>query len=164
MHKTQYQQNWVPTKPSTQNLVHKTQYRQNSVHKTHYRQNSVPTKLRLTTVQIFFSSVLIFDVGFRLFRFGSSNCILFVFHVQNIYSLTFTFKFVYFFNDKHETITKWCPENRNVPRRVTNFPVRMSVLTTFIVKKIEAWTEPKSGKDEPKPNHEFWTAGNRYFG
>ena len=24
-------------------------------------------------------------------------------------------------------------------------------------------TELKSGKDEPKPNHEFWTAGNQYF-
>ena len=35
----------------------------------------------------------------------------------------------------------------------------MSVLTTFIVKN-----EPKSGKDEPKPNREFWTAGNLYFG
>ena len=33
----------------------------------------------------------------------------------------------------------------------------MSVLTTFIVKKIQTWTEPKSGKDEPKPNREFWT-------
>ena len=31
----------------------------------------------------------------------------------------------------------------------------------FIVKKIQTWTEPKSGKDEPKPNREFWTAGNR---
>ena len=38
----------------------------------------------------------------------------------------------------------------------------MSVLTTFIVKKKKP--EPKSGKDEPKPNREFWTAGNRYFG
>ena len=28
----------------------------------------------------------------------------------------------------------------------------MSVLTTFIVKKIQTWTEPESGKDEPKPN------------
>ena len=37
----------------------------------------------------------------------------------------------------------------------------MSVLTTFIIKKIQTWTEPKSGKDEPKPNREFWTAGNR---
>ena len=37
----------------------------------------------------------------------------------------------------------------------------MSVLTTFIVKKIQTWTEPKTGKDEPKPNREFWTAGNR---
>ena len=27
----------------------------------------------------------------------------------------------------------------------------MSVSTTFIVKKIQIWTEPKSGKDEPKP-------------
>ena len=25
----------------------------------------------------------------------------------------------------------------------------MSVLTTFIIKKIQTWTEPKSGKDEP---------------
>ena len=40
----------------------------------------------------------------------------------------------------------------------------MSVLTTFIVKKIQTWTESKSGKDEPKPNREFWTVGNRYFG
>ena len=40
----------------------------------------------------------------------------------------------------------------------------MSVLTTFIVKKMQTWTEPKSGEDEPKPNREFWTAGNRYFG
>ena len=31
-------------------------------------------------------------------------------------------------------------------------------------KKTQTWTEPKSGKDEPKPNREFWTAGNRYFG
>ena len=30
----------------------------------------------------------------------------------------------------------------------------MSVLTTFIVKKVQTWTEPKSGKVEPKPNHE----------
>ena len=47
----------------------------------------------------FFSvgSVLTFDVGFRLFRFGSSNCILFVFHFKNMYSWC---KFVYFFNDK----------------------------------------------------------------
>ena len=43
---------------------------------------------RAATVQFFFwfGSVLIFDVGFRLFRFGSSNCILFVFHIQNMYS------------------------------------------------------------------------------
>ena len=34
------------------------------------------------------------------------------------------------------------------------FAVRMSVLTTFIIKK-EYKPEPKSGKDEPKPNHEF---------
>ena len=37
----------------------------------------------------------------------------------------------------------------------------MSVLTTFIVKKTQTWTEPKSGKDEPKLDCEFWTAGNR---
>ena len=42
--------------------------------------------IRAATVQIFFGSVSIFDVGFRLFRFCSSNCILFVFHVQNMYS------------------------------------------------------------------------------
>ena len=29
---------------------------------------------RAATVQICFGSVLIFDAGFRLFRFGSSNC------------------------------------------------------------------------------------------
>ena len=34
----------------------------------------------------------------------------------------------------------------------------MSVLTTFIIKKIQTWTEPISGKDEPKPKREFWTA------
>ena len=32
------------------------------------------------------SSGLIFYAGFRLFWFGSSNCILFVFHIQNMYS------------------------------------------------------------------------------
>ena len=41
---------------------------------------------KAATVQIFFGSVLIFGVGFRLFRFGSSNCILFVFYIQNMYS------------------------------------------------------------------------------
>ena len=41
---------------------------------------------RDATVQILFGSVLIFDVGFRLFRFGSNNCILFVFHIHNMYS------------------------------------------------------------------------------
>ena len=35
----------------------------------------------------------------------------------------------------------------------------MSVLTTFRVKKTQTWTEPKSGKDEPKRNREFWTLG-----
>ena len=39
----------------------------------------------------------------------------------------------------------------------------MSVLS-FIVKKNTLWTEPKYEKDEPKPNREFWTAGNWYFG
>ena len=39
--------------------------------------------IRAATVQIFFGSVSIFYVGFR---FCSSNCILFVFHVQNMYS------------------------------------------------------------------------------
>ena len=38
---------------------------------------------RAATVQIVFGSVLIFVVGFR---FGSSNCILFVFHIQNMLS------------------------------------------------------------------------------
>ena len=40
---------------------------------------------KAATVQGFFrfGSVLIFDVGFR---FGSRNCILFVFHIQNMYS------------------------------------------------------------------------------
>ena len=32
---------------------------------------------------------------------------------------------------------------------------RMSVLTTFIVKKNTNLTKLKSGKDEPKPNCEF---------
>ena len=46
---------------------------------------------RAAMVQIFFGSVrfgsvLIFDVGFRLFWFGSNNCIRFVFHIQNMYS------------------------------------------------------------------------------
>ena len=43
---------------------------------------------RAATVQMFFrfGSVLIFVDSFRLFRFGSSNCILFVFHNQNMYS------------------------------------------------------------------------------
>ena len=59
-----------------------------------------------------FGSVLIFDVGFR---FSSSNCILFVFHIQNMFSSCK----LYFFNDKHKTITKWRLENRNVPRRAT---------------------------------------------
>ena len=36
----------------------------------------------------------------------------------------------------------------------------MSALTTFIDKKTQTWTEPKSGKDEPKTNREFWTACN----
>ena len=67
---------------------------------------------RAATVQIVFGSVLIFVVGFR---FGSSNCILFVFHIQNMFS----YCKLYFFNDKHKTITKWRLENRNVPRRAT---------------------------------------------
>ena len=33
-----------------------------------------------------FGSVLIFDLGFRLFQFGSSKCILLVFRIQNMYS------------------------------------------------------------------------------
>ena len=42
--------------------------------------------VRAATVRIFFGfgSVLIFDVSFRLFWFVSSNCILFVFHIQNV--------------------------------------------------------------------------------
>ena len=49
--------------------------------------NIVQTMMnKAATVHIFFGSVLIFDVGFRLFRFGSTNCILFVFHIQNMYS------------------------------------------------------------------------------
>ena len=40
----------------------------------------------------------------------------------------------------------------------------MSVLTAFRVKKkTQTWTEPKSGKDEPKPNREFWTAVKPIF-
>ena len=35
---------------------------------------------------VWFGLVLIFDVGFLLFRFVSSNCIPFVFHIQNMYS------------------------------------------------------------------------------
>ena len=38
----------------------------------------------------------------------------------------------------------------------------MSVLTTFIIKK-EYKPEPKSGKDEPKPNHEFWVFNVQCF-
>ena len=49
-----------------------------------WRYTLVPS--RAATVQIFFGSGLIFYAGFRLFRFGSSNCILFVFHIQNMYS------------------------------------------------------------------------------
>ena len=37
----------------------------------------------------------------------------------------------------------------------------MCVLTSFVVKKMQTWTKLKSGKDEPKLNHESWTAGNR---
>ena len=43
----------------------------------------------------------------------------------------------------------------------------MSVLTTFIIKKEYKpepnRTEPKSGKDEPKPNHEFWVFNVQCF-
>ena len=60
----------------------------------HAKLNSVSS--RAATGQIIFGSVLIFDVGFRLFRFGSSNCILFVFtsktctHNVNVYIFSTT--------------------------------------------------------------------------